>query len=181
MKRTFFSVIVPLYNKADYIEKALQSVLAQTYTDFELIVVDDGSTDNSLQVVQSIQQLSTFNFQLLTETNAGVSTARNNGAKVAKGDYLAFLDADDWWEPTFLDEMRVLVDEFPEAGIYGSSYYKVKNNQHIPANIGVNKDFERGIIHYFQVYARTLWMPLWTGSTLYQRKYLKKRTVLNLN
>jgi len=163
-----FSVIIPLYNKAAYVEKAIQSVLAQTCREFELIVVDDGSTDNSLEVVRNLQ-LSTFNFQLLTQNNFGVSVARNNGVKVSKYYYIAFLDADDWWSPTYLEEMKSLIEQFPEAGIYGSGYYKVKNNQLIPAIIGVQPGFEKGLINYCQVYAKTMYMPLWTGATIIKR------------
>jgi len=158
-----FSIIIPLYNKAPYIEKAIQSVLAQTLQDFELIVIDDGSTDNSYEIVQHLFSSLTpppGGWGAFTQQNQGVSTARNNGVKLAKNPYICFLDADDWWAPTFLEEMKALIDEFPNAGIYGSSYFKVKNGKHIPANIGVEPCFEKGLINYFQVYAKTMWMPL---------------------
>lgn len=161
-----FSVIIPLYNKASYIEKALKSVLAQTYTDYEIIIVDDGSTDNGLEVVQQFNGSTIQQFNVITQQNSGVSIARNNGVKAAIGEYVAFLDADDWWKPTFLEEMNNLVEKYPSAGIYGSSYYKVKNGRNIPANIGVEKDFESGEIDYFKVYAKTMWMPLWTGAVV---------------
>lgn len=164
-----FSVIIPLYNKALYVEKAIQSVLAQTYKEFELIVVNDGSTDNSLEVVKNCQ-LSTVNCQLIDQSNSGVSTTRNNGVKVAKYDYICFLDADDWWTPTFLEEMRSLILDFPDAGIYGSSYFYVKNGYSRTVNIGVDKDFIRGYINYCAVYAKTLAMPLWTGATIIPKK-----------
>lgn len=167
-----FSVIIPLYNKAPYVEKAISSVFAQTCQEFELIVLDDGSTDDSLEVVKSLQ-LSTFNFLLLTQKNSGVSTARNNAVEVAKYDYIAFLDADDWWAPTFLEEMKVLIEEFPDAGIYGSSYSKVKHGRNIPGNIGVPKEFERGYLDYFQTYSNTLWMPLWTGAVIVPKTIFK--------
>src|ERR1035437_6016704 len=159
-----FSIIIPLYNKAKYIQKAIHSILSQTFQEYEIIIVNDGSTDNSLEVISSCQ-LSTVNYQLINQENKGVSTARNNGVKLAKYDYIAFLDADDWWEPTYLEEMKALIDEFPDAGIYGSSYYIVKNGNKIPANIGVEKGFERGLINYCRVYAKTMYMPLWTGAT----------------
>ena len=170
-----FSVIIPLYNKAAYVEKAIQSVLTQTFQEFELIVVNDGSLDNSLEVVHNCQ-LSIVNYQLIDQLNQGVSVARNNGVKAAKYDYIAFLDADDWWEPTYLAEMKSLIEQFPEVGIYGSSYYKVKNNQLIPAIIGVQPGFEKGLINYCQVYARTMYMPLWTGATIIKRNVFESET-----
>ncbi len=169
-----FSIIIPLYNKALYIEKALSSVFSQTYKAFEVIVVNDGSTDCSLEVAQqfhnsTISQLNNSKIQNLTivsQKNQGVSTARNNGVKLAQYPYICFLDADDWWEPTFLEEMKSLIEAYPQAGIYGSSYFKVKNGQYIPANIGVDKGFVKGLINYYKVYAKTLWMPLWTGAVI---------------
>ena len=162
-----FSVIIPLYNKAPYVEKAIRSVIAQTYQEFELIIIDDGSTDNSLGKVQKFKS---SKVQIITQGNSGVSTTRNNGVSLANYNYIAFLDADDWWEPTFLEEMKRLIEEFPNAGIYGSSYYKVKNGKHIPANIGVDMGFKKGTINYFEVYAKTMWMPLTSISVVIPKK-----------
>ncbi len=170
-----FSIIIPLYNKAPYIEKAIRSVFSQTCQEFELIVIDDGSTDSSFEIAnQIITEILTDRtisphlggFRGASQENLGVSFARNNGVALAQYPYIAFLDADDWWAPTFLEEMKNLIEEFPDAGIYGSSYYYVKNNENRPAQIGVGKDFERGYINYCQVYANTLWMPLWTGTVI---------------
>ena len=164
-----FSIIIPLYNKAPYIAKAIQSVAAQTYQEFELIVIDDGSKDNSYRIAQKMLDTLTPPFGgwgANRQQNLGVSTTRNNGVKLAKYDYIAFLDADDWWEPSFLEEMKALIEEFPEAGIYGSSYFKVRNGKFITPNIGVEKGFEKGYIEYFKNYAKTMWMPLWTGSVV---------------
>ena len=164
-----FSIIIPLYNKAAYIEKAIHSVLSQTFQEFELILVDDGSTDKGFDVVQTLFTTLTpplGDWGAVRQKNQGVSTARNNGVKIAKYDYIAFLDADDWWEPTYLEEMKGLIEGYPEAGIYGSSYYIVKNAHKRLATIGVEPDFERGIINYCRVYAKTLCMPLWVGATI---------------
>lgn len=163
-----FSVIIPLYNKAPYVEKAIRSVLNQTFQEFELIVVDDGSTDDSLSLAKNCL-LQTINYKLIEQHNQGVSTARNNGVKQAKYPYICFLDADDWWSPTFLEEMKALIDEFPDAGIYGSAYYIVKNGRQRVAPIGVENDFSKGLIDYCRVYAKTLCMPLWTGATIIKK------------
>jgi glycosyltransferase involved in cell wall biosynthesis len=171
-----FSIIIPLYNKAPYIAKAIQSVASQTFQEFELIVIDDGSKDcplppeggNLKQRLSFIENCEDFvkKVRIIKQENQGVSNTRNNGVKLAKYDYIAFLDADDWWEPTFLEEMKVLIDTFPEAGIYGSGYYKVRNGAFIPAKIGVPASFNIGYIDYFKVYASTMWMPLWTGAVV---------------
>ena len=158
-----FSVIIPLYNKAPYVAKAIESVLGQTYRDFEVIVIDDGSTDQSLEVAKTFENKS---ITIISQPNSGVSTARNNGVKIAKHPYICFLDADDWWHPTFLEEMKRLITDFPDAGIYGSGYYIVKNGQERIAPIGVPQGFEQGIIDYCEVYAKTLCMPLTSISVV---------------
>ena len=109
-----FSVIIPLYNKGPYLSKALASVIAQTFRDFELIVVDDGSTDDSFKVAQFVLKDAEVKHQLIRQVNAGVSTARNNGVMAASGDYICFLDADDWWGPSFLERMDWLILEYPD-------------------------------------------------------------------
>ena len=176
-----FSIIIPLYNKAPYIAKAIQSIANQTFQEFELIVIDDGSTDKSLEKLRvtsyKLRDKKPEFFakiKIVEQQNQGVSLTRNNGVKLAKYDYIAFLDADDWWEPTFLEEMKALIEEFPEAGIYGSSYYKVRNGNFIPAGIGVEKSFEKGYIEYFKTYAKTMWMPLWTGAVVIPKKIYKE-------
>jgi glycosyltransferase involved in cell wall biosynthesis len=162
------SIVIPLYNKSAYIEKCLQSVLDQTVQDFEVIGVNDGSTDNGAEKVEKYKVQSS-KFKVISQENSGVSTARNNGVKVAKYDYIAFLDADDWWEPAFLEEMKNLIESYPEAGVYGSSYYLVKNNRKRIAPVGVEKPFNEGIINYCRVYSKTLCMPLTSVSVIIRR------------
>lgn len=165
-----FSIIIPLYNKAPYVAKAIQSILAQTYRDYELIVMDDGSKDESASVAaQTIEGYS--HCRLIQQENAGVSMARNNGVALSQGECLCFLDADDWWEPTFLEEMSKLIEEFPEAGIYGTNYTIVNEKKHktCVAHFGVETGFEKGYINYCQVYAKTLAMPLTSISVAIPR------------
>lgn len=166
-----FSVIIPLFNKAPYIEKALRSVLAQTFTDYELIVVDDGSQDDSANVAEKVLAESVIRHQLIHQDNAGVSCARNRGVANSQGEYLCFLDADDWWAPSFLAEMSTLIDEYPEAGIYGTGYTIVNERKHKTrkAPVGVESGFEKGYINYCQVYAKTLAMPLTSISVAIPR------------
>lgn len=99
MVSPFFTVIIPLYNKGKYIKRTLQSVLSQTFENFEVIVVDDGSTDDGPNKVASIKD---SRIRLIRKENGGVSSARNRGITEAKGRYTAFLDADDEWRPEML-------------------------------------------------------------------------------
>ena len=166
-----FSVIIPLYNKAPYVAKAIQSVLAQTFADYELLIVDDGSKDESAQKAAQIID-GHDNCRLIKQENAGVSVARNNGVAASQGEYLCFLDADDWWAPTFLEAMSNFIEEFQYAGIYGTNYTIVNETKHKTriAKIGVDEGFEKGYINYCQVYAKTMYMPLWTGAVCIPRK-----------
>lgn len=117
------SVVIPLYNKEKSIVATLQSVLAQTYTDYEVIIVDDGSTDNSLQVVRErICELGTNRVRVIHQENAGVSSARNRGIEEAKGEYVAFLDGDDLWTPDYLDTLASLIKDYPNVGLYSLGY-----------------------------------------------------------
>lgn len=157
-----FTVIIPLYNKAPYVEKSVRSVLAQIYTDYELIIVDDGSTDGSLDVVKAV--LEGTSAVVTSQHNQGVSVARNNGIAIAKGDYICFLDADDWWAPTFLEEMDAFIKDYPEAGIYCVNYYYVKNGR---AQSRIN--IPTGYIDYFAEYARIMQMPITSISVAIPR------------
>ena len=164
-----FSVIIPLYNKGPYIQKALESVLHQTGGDYEIVVVDDGSTDGSYDTAKSILEGSHVPFRLMHQANMGVSTARNNGVAASSGDYLCFLDGDDWWEPTFLEKIDGLIKAFPDAGIYGSNYYIVKGGS---KRIALNH-IGTGYINYCRAYTK-MRMPLWTGAVCIPRKVFEE-------
>ncbi|MGX8712352.1 MAG: glycosyltransferase family 2 protein, partial [bacterium] len=119
-----FSVIIPLYNKAPYIRKTMESVLGQTFNDYELIIIDNGSNDGSSEIVA---RFTNPHIRIVRfAENIGVSNARNKGVELSSAPYITFLDADDWWEPTFLEEMAGLIERNPNAGIYGTGYYIVK-------------------------------------------------------
>jgi glycosyltransferase involved in cell wall biosynthesis len=111
---TFFSVIIPLYNKRPFIRRAVDSVLNQTFADFELIVVDDGSTDGSAEAIQDIDDP---RLHTVRQENRGVGGARNAGIVMSHGDWLAFLDADDEWLPQHLEELRLVAEMNPEVGM----------------------------------------------------------------
>lgn len=166
-----FSVIIPLFNKAPYVAKAIESVLCQSFDDYEMIVMDDGSSDGSYDVALNAIE-GQAQCHLYRQPNGGVSMARNNAVSLSQGTFLCFLDADDWWAPAFLEGMSRMIDEFPDAGIYGTNYTIVNETKHKThvANVGVDQGFEKDYINYCQVYAKTLAMPLWTGAVCVPRK-----------
>ncbi|NTV16619.1 MAG: glycosyltransferase family 2 protein [Chlorobiaceae bacterium] len=114
------SVVIPLYNKKDTIVRTLDSIRSQTYQPSEIIVVDDGSTDGSADIVMSQDMPS---LRLISQSNAGVSSARNKGATEARNDWVAFLDGDDEWLPDFLMTIKALHDGFPGYEVYATAYF----------------------------------------------------------
>lgn len=104
MSSELISVIVPVYNVENYIAKCINSLLEQTYSNFEVIVVDDGSTDKSISIVKSMTDKDS-RFKIVTKSNGGLSSARNFGVNESKGDYIAFLDSDDYFSSSFLSKM----------------------------------------------------------------------------
>lgn len=114
-----FSVVIPLFNKSKYIKRAIDSVLEQKFQEFEIIVINDGSTDGS---ENEVLRYFANKVILLSQPNRGVSSARNKGIKHANFDYLAFLDADDYWHPDYLSTVRQVLVENPTVGIIGTKY-----------------------------------------------------------
>lgn len=146
---SFFSVIIPLYNKETFIENTLKSVLQQTFTDFEVIVVNDGSTDKSLEKANRIKD---SRIQIYNQENSGASAARNKGLDLASSDYIAFLDADDLWNENHLQTLYMLIQDFPVAGIFASRYQLVfKNNSvSVPEFKDISSNFRGIVTDYFE-------------------------------
>ena len=118
------SVAIPLYNKCSEIARTLQSVFDQTFQQFEILVVDDGSTDGGAEIVAQIDDP---RVRLIRQANAGVSAARNRAIEESQSELIAFLDADDEWKPGFLEAIWDLRERFPEAGLYATAY-----ERHLP-------------------------------------------------
>jgi glycosyltransferase involved in cell wall biosynthesis len=153
----FFSVIIPLYNKANFIEGALKSVLGQAFSDFEIIVVEDGATDSSFEAAAKV---SDSRIRIIRhEKNKGLSASRNTGIQNANSKYLCFLDADDQWQPDYLDKIRSLIQQFPEARLFATNYVEQYDQKSVlPASSleGFEKD---GLV------------PDFFASNLYQHIY----------
>lgn len=111
------SIITPVYNGARYIRDTISSVLAQTFTDYEMIIIDDGSTDHTAEMVRECVKQAPDKIRYLHQTNGGPANARNHGIRESKGEYIAFLDADDLWLPDRLKKSVALLDDHPEIGL----------------------------------------------------------------
>jgi len=143
------SVVIPLYNKEQSVVATIQSVLAQTYTDYEIVVVDDGCTDASVSVVQT-QMQNTDKIRLIRQKNAGVSAARNTGIRNAQGEYVAFLDADDYWEPEVLNEYVRLINDFPDATLYALGCGTMVNDVKYPCQCSVKPNYRGYLIDVWE-------------------------------
>jgi glycosyltransferase involved in cell wall biosynthesis len=117
-----FSIIIPLYNKAQYIQYTIQSVLNQTYQNFEIIVIDDGSQDDGPALVRAIDDP---RIRCITQKNGGVSRARNHGVSIAQGDVICFLDADDWYLPEYLQTVASMAGQYPKHQVFATGFQRV--------------------------------------------------------
>ncbi len=134
------SVVIPLYNKGRYVKRTIDSVLSQEFQDFEVIVVDDGSTDDGPEIVK---QFDDRRIRIVTQENAGVSAARNRGIQEAQADLIAFLDADDEWLPDFIETVVGLAERFPDAGAYATGYRMLKGGEHVYRNMTIRGGREK--------------------------------------
>ncbi|WP_153133166.1 glycosyltransferase family 2 protein [Dechloromonas hortensis] len=147
------SVVIPLYNKAAHIADAIKSVLAQSVAPQEIIVVDDGSTDNGVTIVS---QFNDAGVRLLRQPNLGVSAARNLGLQEATSRYVAFLDADDYWLPDHLKTLYGLIERWPQASLVSTSHYIKRGGKLYAAKSSLPAGWEGGIENFFEIYANGL-------------------------
>lgn len=143
-----FSIVIPLYNKEQYIERCLDSILAQSYKNFEIIIVDDGSTDGGIELVRAKYNL--VNMTILVQQNSGVSKARNAGVAIAKSKWVAFLDADDYWQSGFLSEVINTIKIYPDISLCSSGYQFLSKNHCKKAKLHVSGETDYRVIdNYF--------------------------------
>ncbi len=117
-----FSILIPVYNVENYLARCLESVLAQIYTDYEVILVDDGSTDGSSQICDFYVESNPGNFQVIHKENQGLVSARRIALTKARGEYACFLDSDDYWEPELLEQVNIAIDtHMPDIVVFGNT------------------------------------------------------------
>lgn len=162
MNNIRFSVIIPLYNKAAEVEATIRSVLAQTLQPVEIVVVDDGSTDSSAAVVEAIGSPLV---RLVRQSNAGECAARNRAMAEAVGDWFALVDADDWWEPHFLEEVADMIECWPHCGIYSTGFNIVSPTGVVRAKTPA----ERGPVENFWRESMTSYVTIPSATVLPRR------------
>lgn len=164
-----YSVVIPLYNKQHYIKKTLESVLNQTFQDYEILVVDDGSTDNSLE---EAKKMKSSRVRIITQENQGVAVARNAGIENAVGEYISFLDADDEWCPNYLETIDTLTQTFVESDIFVTAYSVIMGDGII--NYSTRLEPETGCLDSYWLTLRKGYDFVWTSATTIRRSALIK-------
>lgn len=166
------SIVIPLYNKEKYIGRAIRSVLDQSYINFELVVVDDGSIDHSLKKVREFEDK---RIRIIQQRNLGISAARNSGICHCTHPLVAFLDADDYWEETFLENINALANEFPQAGLYSTGYYlhyeDMTTSKVLPMQAGKTRFI---INNYFEELVKNTGWGLHTSSVVIRKRVLEE-------
>lgn len=168
------SVVIPLYNKEKSIASTLQSVCDQTYKDYEVVIVNDGSTDNSANVVKDIiahidGRCIEDRWTLVDKTNGGVCSARNRGIQEAKGEYVAMLDGDDMWDKEFLAEIAKMIEDFPKAAMWGANYAETLNGKLVRRlRTGLPEGYRGYVDNYFHMQGRQ--SDLFCSSSVVIRK-----------
>ncbi|QJX01485.1 glycosyltransferase [Alcanivorax sp. IO_7] len=158
------SIIMPLYNKENLVLSSIASVQAQTFGNWELVVIDDGSTDAGADQVAALDDR---RIRLIRQANGGVSAARNRGIAEASCELLAFLDADDTWLPGFLQAIAALASDFPQARWFATSYLiRHPRDGECQARLqGVPAGFQRGVLDDYFAVAAASDPPAWTSAT----------------
>ena len=165
------SVVVPLYNKESSVSQTLQTVLNQSYQDFEIVIVNDGSTDRSVEEAEKVKD---NRIRIIHQSNSGVSAARNKGIVEAKGEYIAFLDADDEWDKDYLLTQYTLTQKYPECIVFACNY-EFKDSQGKVSKTILHKipfvTSDGLLANYFEV-ASNSHPPLWTSAVMVSRNAL---------
>jgi glycosyltransferase involved in cell wall biosynthesis len=144
---SIFSVVISVYNKADYIENTLKSVVNQSFDDFEVIVVNDGSSDNSLEIINSIND---DRISVITTENLGASMARNKGIEESNSDFIALLDGDDYWDKDYLKTIYDAISIFPNQKVFSVAIAQKYKNKIVPVNYSFNQTETFRIHNFFE-------------------------------
>lgn len=172
----FFSVIIPLYNKENYIENTLKSVLDQTFTDFEIIIVNDGSTDNGLQVAKRFNDSRII---IAEQQNQGVSVARNRGIELSKSDYITFIDADDYWYPHFLELMFKNIKKYPNQSVFAAAIEVETSKKIFEAQYSIEKTSDCETVNYFKASSKET--VICTSCAVFHKNVFEKIGVFDTN
>lgn len=169
------SIIIPAYNVENYIEKCLDSIESQTYKNIEIIIIDDGSSDNTLKLVQHKASVSNLVYIILSQSNSGQSVARNVGIRNASGQYIIFVDSDDWLPSNNVIERMVETIVQEEADFVQCSFEFVKGSEHSPYLIPSKESIKGDQILIDMLNVKDLYTSPW--AKIYSNEFLKKNNL----
>jgi glycosyltransferase involved in cell wall biosynthesis len=165
----YFSIVIPVYNKEKFVAKTIESVLRQTFADYEIIIINDGSTDQSEAEILAFKD---NRIQYFSKKNEGVAMARNFGIEKATADYICYLDADDFWFPNFLETMHRFTNELPEQKVFASAIEIETKNKLIKAQYSIPKKSDFEIVNFFDACQKEC--VLWTSSVCIHKSVFDK-------
>lgn len=166
------SVVIPIYNKAPHIIRTLESVFVQTSQPDEVIVVDDGSVDGGPELVA--RHMSKCPVRLIRQDNQGVSAARNRGLREANFEHVAFLDADDWWEPNHLEVLTDLIRQYPAAALYSTAHRIFRDGEYFRPRSSYEDGWVGLVDNFFMRYAKGLSLVNSTTACVKKAVLLRK-------
>ncbi|MBK0368750.1 glycosyltransferase family 2 protein [Flavobacterium agrisoli] len=170
----YFSIVIPLYNKEKFISDTLKSVLLQTFVDYEIIIINDASTDKS---EEKVLQFKDPRIQIFNIKNGGVSSARNFGIDKAKSKYIAFLDADDYWYPDYLKEMYNNINAFPKIKAFTVAIEMETSKRILQSEYSIEKTADHEIVNYFKASRKRT--VLSSSSSVFHKSIFKKTGVFD--
>ena len=169
MMKPFFSIIIPLYNKENFIVNTLNSVFSQTFNSYEIIIVNDGSTDTS---VDKITRINDDRIKIIHQENQGVSVARNKGIEMANAEYVCFLDADDYWYPNFLQTFYELIVKYNKESVFSAAFQVETQWKTFNAKYSILKEDNDLIVDFFDASQQEC--VLWTSCCIFHKSVFQK-------
>ena len=171
MASNLVSIIVPVYNVEKYVERNVLSILQQTYVNFELIMINDGSTDNSLDILKKYERTDS-RIKLINQMNSGVSSARNLGLKLAKGDFVVFIDGDDYIDKNHIQTLVTLITQYKAEVAVGVNHFGNFSPNRVNNSATCVISSKKAII---DIYCGKLYMAVW--NKIYRKSFLEKNKI----
>lgn len=169
IKMPFYSIVLPLYNKENFIQKTVESVLNQSFFDFELIIINDGSTDSSEKIISKFNDL---RIKYFLKENEGVAKARNFGIEKSSADYICFLDADDYWNVDYLKTMHFYINNVPDQYVFSSAIEIETKKTIFAASYSIKKTGDFEVVNFFEASQKN--SILWTSSAIIHKNVFEK-------
>ena len=174
------SIIIPIYNNEKYLMESIDSVLNQTFQDFEIISINDGSTDNSLKILEEYAKKDS-RIKIVTQENKGAGSARNEGLKLAKGEYLAFLDGDDFYNLDFLEKMlKKSIDTNSDIVICRANRFDTETGETSKINYSLKTNFlpEKDVFSYKDIPDKIFNISQnWNWNKIFKKDFIEKNNI----